>query len=251
MTTLLVLATLLTLAKPTAGAETTAAGYAPTTSVDAAPLPSAPVSPPVPESTPAPENAPSPMRPPACLELSPSAYTHDGFYLRFSLGVAYGSIVGSGPSGRTSLSGLDAATTLLVGGTPARGLVVGGAIHSAGASGQLEGGPLDGYHVTGAAIAFGPFLDWYPDPRDGWHVGLLAGIGGAQLSNAAVSLGSTGAAAALLTGYDWWIGPQWSLGILATASAATSGRLKYDDRSDSGYRVTPLAFTLEASLTLH
>jgi hypothetical protein len=247
----LVLATLLTLAEPAVGAEPTTAADAPNNAMHASPPASAPVSPATLVSPPVFASSPAPVQPSTCLDLSPTAHTHDGFYFRFSLGLAYGSIVGSGSSGRTSLSGLDAATTLLIGGTPAPGLVVGGGIHWAGASGQFEGGHLDGYHVSGVALVIGPFLEWYPDPHNGWHVGMLAGIGGAQLSNTAVSLGSTGAAAALLGGYDWWIGPQWSLGILSTASAATAGKLTYDDRSDSGYRVTPLAFTLEASLTLH
>lgn len=55
----------------------------------------------------------------------------------------------------------------------------------------------------------------------------------------------------LLGGYDWWLGPQWSLGILAVLSASTSATLQDKDGNDTGYRFNALSAGLEYALTLH
>lgn len=233
------------------------ASPAPPTPPAAPPAPPAPRAPsadtsavtaPLPVPTPSPPVPPSPPASP-CVE-PPGAHVHDGFYFRLAEGYGYTSITGDGPSGRTDVSGGGLATTLLIGGTPAPGLVVGGGFHFSTADGSLRGGPRNSGAVSGLAPTLGPFVDWYPDPKNGWHVGLLAGLGGTSLGDGPVSEASTTFASTLFGGYDAWIGPEWSLGVFAAASAATRGTLM-DGDNDTGYTAAPLSFVVEASLLLH
>ena len=52
-------------------------------------------------------------------------------------------------------------------------------------------------------------------------------------------------------GYDWWIGPQWTLGLAAVLSATPSSSLVVDDGDKSGYRFQTLSAGIAGSLTLH
>ncbi len=124
---------------------------------------------------------PAPPPVPPCAE-PPGSHVHDGFYFRLAEGYGYTTITGNGAFGQTSVSGGGSATSLLFGGTPVRGFVVGGGLHVTTATGSLNGGPLSSSTVSGEELTLGPFVDWYPDARDGWHVGLLAGLGGARRS---------------------------------------------------------------------
>jgi hypothetical protein len=55
----------------------------------------------------------------------------------------------------------------------------------------------------------------------------------------------------LFGGYDWWIGPQWSLGMLLSLATATSAALTDSNNQPTGYSFTPLVFALEGSLLWH
>lgn len=66
-----------------------------------------------------------------------------------------------------------------------------------------------------------------------------------------MSLSALDFAASLFGGYDWWIGPQWSLGLAGAASAGTAVELTDSNGKGSGYGVTPYAVMLEGSLLFH
>jgi hypothetical protein len=229
---------------------------------DPPPAPPAPTAPVVFDETgvtvasppPAPPPPTEPPPPPPggqpCAE-APGAHEHDGFYLRVTQGFGFTSLSGTGTSGSTNVSGGGAALSLLIGGTPARGVVIGGGLHGATATGSLDGGPLANSSVDGSTFTLGPFVDYFFDPKDGWHVGLLAGLGSAGISAGPVSESSVAFEGTLFGGYDAWIGPQWSLGVLGAASAGTPGALKDGNGNDTGYRATPLAVSIEASLLFH
>jgi hypothetical protein len=165
---------------------------------------------------------------------------HDGFYFRFALGIGVGhdSMSASGvlPTSQelsfearpfSGSGGSSAATTeLAFGFTPASGFAVGLGVYTASLLHLLVdvNDPNTGtysFRVSQLAI-IGPFADWYFDPASGLHAELtpglatyVAGVGypeiAGALAQAHTALGF-GVSAGL--GYDWWIGDQWSIGIL-------------------------------------
>jgi hypothetical protein len=180
---------------------------------------------------------------------------HDGFYVRLALGV--GALIGS----RTEvyapfdeeyemqgdLSGVAQVGALMIGGTVAPGLVLGGGAWGVNApSATYEGDVASvGFNANRVAAGqqvdvglasvslIGPFLAWYPDPTRGLHGELgagvaLASIGGAYEQTATDQLDieeyeGAGWGAVLGIGYDFWIGEQWSLGVLGRVSYTSVG----------------------------
>ncbi len=156
---------------------------------------------------------------------------HDGFYLRMGIGAGYGRVKSTGEwalSGGASTdmevvySGAGPAYELLIGGTPGGGVVIGG-----GFVGQEISDPkieLDGEEVDDnlfdndnalGMILLGPFVDWFPSPRGGAHVGAMIGVAAIGLSNGDQddeNESSTGWGGSLWGGYDFWVANQWSLG---------------------------------------
>jgi hypothetical protein len=120
--------------------------------------------------------------------------------------------------------------------------------------GKLKGGPQDSDEedASMARAMLGVLVDWYPRPEDGWHVGAALGFAGITLADAAVA-DSVGAAfaAKLFGGYDWWIGPQWSLGVSAVLATTPSTPLVDRDGDKNGYRFYTLSAGLAWSITLH
>lgn len=181
-------------------------------------------------------------------------YCHDGFYMRLGLGLAYTSVWGTGPSGNASISGTGVALSASFGGTVARGLVIGGALRIADGLGPFTGAPPDAPGNATASLGqlLGVFVDWYPAPTDGWHVGSQVGLGITSVTDS-LSRESSGPALAgsVFGGYDWWIGPQWSLGLLMSLSTATTATMVDSTHNDTGYSFRPLAFGVEASILWH
>jgi hypothetical protein len=157
------------------------------------------------------------------------------------IGVGYGRVKSTGEIGtviegastemEVVFSGAGPAYELLIGGTPGGGVVIGG-----GFVGQDISDPkieLNGEEVDDDDDAFdnddslgmvlvGPFVDWFPDPHGGAHVGAMVGIAGIGLSNGDdedENQSSTGWGGSLWGGYDFWVANQWSLGA--------EGRLGY------------------------
>jgi hypothetical protein len=175
--------------------------------------------------------------------------------MRLGLGLAYTSVWGSGPYGNASISGTGIALSAAFGGPVAPGLVLGGALRVTDGVGQFTGSPPDATGNAGASLAqiLGVFVDWYPAPADGWHVGGQVGLGVTSISDALMRDSSAAVfAGSIFGGYDWWIGPQWSLGVLMSLSTASSGNMADNSTKDeTGYTFTPLAFGLEATILWH
>ncbi len=145
--------------------------------------------------------------------------THDGFYLRTNLG--FGSQSTDIDTGQLvdnfSGSGGTLDFDVLVGGAPSPGIVLGGAL-------LLESLPsttfkADPYSLkTNVGLAtLGPFIDGYPNPRGGFHLGGTIGVSSARLSSNAQNLTFSkafGFGLAAWLGYDWWVADQWSIGGL-------------------------------------
>jgi opacity protein-like surface antigen len=156
-------------------------------------------------------------------------YLHDGFYARLALGPAYS--WGSGEarpvefglesSGSRTLdfSGWGPSLSVFLGGTLPGGVALGAAFVTTLASeptyetarGQRKGG-------TVSQGFLGLVLDWYFDPKEGFHALAIAGLGGmsfdADDSIPSESLQSSGAGVAFGGGYDWFVGRNISFGLL-------------------------------------
>jgi hypothetical protein len=146
------------------------------------------------------------------------------------LGLGWGYVRSSGtlsaPDGtspvdlRATYDGWGPAYELLLGGTIARGLVLGGGfvgqdIQSPSLTVSSNSTPeLSGRMTVSGSLgvgALGPFLDFYPNDRGGLHFGAMAGLALLGLTNGAGKT-SFGFAGALWGGRDFWVGEQWSLG---------------------------------------
>jgi hypothetical protein len=159
-------------------------------------------------------------------------------------GFGYGSLLGHDAKGSTTLiNDTPAETFIAVGGTPVRGLVIGGQLGAT--AGNLTIGQL------------GLFVQWYPAPRGGWHVGFDVGPAittawinrgvapvssgpGAPSGVEYTSAWGYGAIATLQGGYDWWIAPRWSMGLDLFASGGTLEAMLDSKNNDTGYRLAPL-----------
>jgi hypothetical protein len=230
---------------------------------------------PTPALTPAPAPA-SPPPPSSEPSISPGASTseatphHDGLYVRVASGIGFMSLWGDGPAGSASISGLQSVAILAVGGSPVRGFAIAGAFWGGVVnSNTFNGGPFDGAtlttkpmsgavphsipastNATGSLGGLGVLVDWYPSPAGGWHAGASVGLGLVGVTTLAdnASMGGVGFGASLFGGYDWWIGRNWSLGLMLVAAGANRASLTDTNRNDTGYRLMPLSIGIAASI---
>jgi hypothetical protein len=221
--------------------------------------------PPPPPSAPPAEAAPAPRE---FVSGPAPRYRHQGFYLAAGGGVAVLSAWGSGPSGSASMTGVGSESDVAIGGTVAPGLVIGAVARTWSISGTFKGGPaisatatyftngqpstsrftLSG-NASASTVELGAFLDWYPNPESGWHLGGSLGLGGMSVTDdAGTSSDSAGLAVSLYGGYQWWLGPAWSLGLVGVASGGTMSSFEDGNQNDTGYRLMPLGIGLASKL---
>jgi hypothetical protein len=152
---------------------------------------------------------------------------HDGFYLRLSVGG--GTMGTSGTFDPDDGSSFDTrggcvSFDIAVGGSPVPGLVIGGnyafqeafkprlTLSSSSFSTERD---ADVNTVFGLV---GPFVDWFPDPRSGFHVGGTLGFAVLTIAdengNVDNGVSERGFGGALRVGYDFWVDSQWSLGVV-------------------------------------
>jgi hypothetical protein len=206
---------------------------------------------------------PAPVSPRIRARDCASNWIRGGFYLRFASGIGGVNVAGTGPKGDASLSGLGSTSLIAIGGNVVRGLVLAGTVQASTISSTFNGGPFVGENVTSngqsltasskadaSASILGILVDWYPDPADGWHVGLSAGFGATSIKNQAddKTMSGTSAAGSFFGGYDWAIGPAWSLGLAIVGSGVTSASLKdSSDQSNTGYRLKSYSVGISGS----
>lgn len=122
-------------------------------------------------------------------------------------------------------SGGGFAIEFALGGTVADGLVIGGGLYAAGANTiKWKADNLDSDGVsggTGSIGLLGVLADYYPNPKEGFHVQGALGIGTMSYEKHARSgiplenWSGGGGGAMLGVGYEFWVGQQWSIGALA------------------------------------
>jgi hypothetical protein len=184
-------------------------------------------------------------------------HVHDGFYLRMALGLGGGHInvsTDSNSANDFAFGGAGLALNLWIGGTPWRGVALGGLLSAQGiAESDTEvAGRNTGEKLEGSAVLLGPFIDAFPDPLRGLHIGGslgFAGIGakgkGDVLENSlrVKDLSAGGFGASAWVGYMGWVGPEWSLGGMLQLTALRAQEDKDDvKRLGSGYTLS-LSFT--------
>jgi hypothetical protein len=148
----------------------------------------------------------------------------------------------SGPAGDFNFS---------LGGTPAEGIVLGGMLAGMQSnSPSSSGGSVAG--VSGVGIVLiAPFIDWYPNDKKGWHVGGALGFGGVGVDRGdASTLQSLSLGGRASGGYDFWVGSQWSIGVIGALQFATRGTLK-DGSTDTNVQVGGAGFTVGVDFTYH
>jgi hypothetical protein len=155
---------------------------------------------------------------------------HDGLYLELTLGLGPQASYarddaepGASASVHRSAVGVGATASLLIGGSPLPGFVLGGgalgsfSVLGAWTSTQ-EGKPPtvdDGDDPFTSLLGLvGPFCDYYPNPARGFHVQALPGYAMFAMSNDGQSHAS-GLGLMLGIGQDWSVDPRWSVGLLA------------------------------------
>ena len=178
---------------------------------------------------------------------------HDGLYLR--LGAGFGYLVDFAESEEIPLLGdeVDTAVTgvtglgeLAVGGAVSPGLFLGGGVYAHVVPSpeaddvELAAFETDVEFDASSFWMFGPFVDYYLDPRGGLHlqgtVGLTYGVlgdGEAQdgllRSQTIDDMSGVGLGLLVGVGHEWWVSDAWSLGVLGLFTLGTFSSESEDD----------------------
>jgi hypothetical protein len=145
--------------------------------------------------------------------------THDGFQFRGTVGPGYLSTSVSQNGADFSIKGVSGDFDMYFGGTPVKGLVVGGMFNWATAFGPSI--TSNGQSVTTpgsnslSLLTVGPYVNYYLDPTNGLYFLGMIGYGAESYTQNGQSGNSPGGPAfALGAGYDFWVSDEWSLGVL-------------------------------------
>ncbi len=178
---------------------------------------------------------------------------HDGFYFRGSIGGgALGAVFEVDGLEDTEVDGGAFSLDLMFGGTPADGLVIGGAyFFSQAQKPNVKRGSFEDESPNNFNFGIiGPFLDWFFMPDGGFHAGIILGGAAANVTNndgTEKSSTATGGGGGLFLGYDFWIADQWSLGILgrATGGSVTNSDARTEEK------ITVANFALLGTVLYH
>lgn len=184
---------------------------------------------------------------------APGRHFHDGFYLRLGLGLGLGGVLVSSDSKSVSdysFGGGGGVLDLWLGGTPSRGLAMGGVFSALGISSakrKVDGQRIAG-DVTGSSALLGYFVDVFPDPAAGLHFGGALGVAGSTAEiKGGTKFDGGGLGLQAFAGYDFWVSPDWSLGGLARFA----GSVSRDKQGPVNYEESLGAFTLSFTALYH
>ncbi len=170
-----------------------------------------------------------------------SYHVHDGFYLRLNIGIGGHAITYNDD---ITASGGSVAFDALVGGSPNPGFAIGGAlIGDYSPNLALEGTTADLEANVQTGI-IGVFIDGFPDPKGGFHIGGALGLANIQTDPSAGDVrNDTGFGGAAWIGYDAWVGDEWSVGGLVRFATAVGRSKEGDQDLDSRSSALTLLFT--------
>jgi len=151
-------------------------------------------------------------------KLEPGFHQHDGLFLRFQLG--FGGLKSAG--GQTSLSGTAGSFAVALGFSPTDHLVLYGEIFddvATSPTGTLYDHPISaGDGVTQTLVAYGIGAAWYFTSLNA-YVSVTGGVGkvAVDATKATTITGTatseTGPMVRLSLGKEWWVSPNWGLGV--------------------------------------
>ena len=153
-------------------------------------------------------------------------YVHDGVFFRLSVGPGlFQGSSGNSPDSRSFSAGA-VAIDGAIGGSPGRGFILGAAFQtnrffSLSSSDDIEDGDEpDLSNVSFSVSGLSMFADYYPEPTDGLHFLASVGPGWLNVSRSGDNSISdpSGVLLGLGGGYEWFVGPNISLGVLLRAS---------------------------------
>jgi hypothetical protein len=152
------------------------------------------------------------------------ARNHNGFFLRLGLNVGpliLNEKISGGPlEFEADYSGIHSSFDLLIGGTPAPGFVIGGALISAATQNptiEIGDSSTEG-DGTLIFAGIGVFANYYFDPQAGFHLQALLGFAAIDAVNSEGQSSSNDPSGFMFgfgAGYDFWIGDEWSVGPFA------------------------------------
>ncbi|HVW25104.1 MAG TPA: hypothetical protein VHC69_07010 [Polyangiaceae bacterium] len=151
------------------------------------------------------------------------AFVHDGLFARASVGPGlFQASSGHSPDTRT-FSGGTVSFDAAVGGSPVRGFIMGAEWQTnrvfslSSTDAVIDGDEPDLSGVSFSVSSIALFVDFYPDPTDGLHFLGAVGVGWLDVnhSNSGDTPSPTGPLLSLGVGYEWFVGPEISLGLLA------------------------------------
>lgn len=188
--------------------------------------------------------------PPPTEQIRPGVHLHDGFYLRMGIGI--GGVTGSGEpkgadssgaSAKSDFVGVAALGELALGGAVLPGVVLGVGTYNAIVPSLTVTAGGEDYESNGALESIGPFVDLYPNAMQGFHLQAaityaVIAVSESKSKTRAVFNGETydyvsssvpaddysGGGFGLMAGigYEWWVGEQWGVGILARLQYASA-----------------------------
>jgi Autotransporter beta-domain len=154
--------------------------------------------------------------------------THDGFQFRGTVGFGY---ISDAESSNETLQGGAGVLEVYLGGMPTPGLAIGGFLSGASAIGpsvRVNGFRASSSDTSLTLATIGPYIDYYPSPRKGFHI--LGTLGFARLTlsfdDGTISADDSGTGFTLGggVGYDWWVSRDWTIGILGRFTFASTSR---------------------------
>lgn len=178
-----------------------------------------------------------------------SYHVHDGFYLRANLGLGgLSTSYDLGADEHVDAGGVALDLDLLVGGSPSPGLAIGGGLLTSTApSAGFEWDETDLGDGRLNMVLLGVFVDGFPNPKRGFHLGGLLGVAGqtSKFNSDGEGLKDTyetaGFGGAAWIGYDWWVAAEWSMGLQFRLAGAISS--SEDDDVDAAAFNSSLMFT--------
>jgi hypothetical protein len=171
-------------------------------------------------------------------------HTHDGFYLRMSLGA--GAVDSTweteAATPNAKIGGAGVALDLLIGGTPTPGLVIGGGFVLNSVQKptvEPDGGSSEEIEGQLGVGQLGVFIDGFFDPTGGFHVGGMLGFASynVQFDDEDVeNIEQGGGGVALWVGYDAWVGSEWSIGgvLRLTGQSTADERGDFKEQASAG-----------------
>ncbi len=156
--------------------------------------------------------------PPPPVESMEGFHTHDGFFMRVHVGIAATGFSSTQSGIKTNYAGGGSSTGIAIGGVIARDLILYGAAFGTSTSNpdkQVAGTSVTGDLGNLGVGAIGPGIAYYFE-----HINLyasatfgLAGFRADDNNGFRADSSRSGTAFELMLGKEWWVSPNWGLGI--------------------------------------